>query len=667
MAQRTLTGTLTIPSNEPSAGGVYTDISIQLFLMDDQGVETQIDSHDIPTTNDYSFTFDDLGQQALVKIARTSTGTVLSSTPARGVLPRSFLLPSTDPAFYTDFKVTNYLWDAGLSILATASRTRALATEIMEGVLKANVQGVVPFQVNHVTPLTPTPDAYLHTGTIALVAYSLGYYLEKNPLALNTTQVGAKLYTLLQFLTRRINITGHGLITAGQGQYVNGNFDPSYVDGKAHTVDNILAFFAYKQAGKVLNGYFDAAAEDLYSVIMVKLWEPIGQYFHGGFEADGQTFLPDNLETQVLGLFMLKEQGELVKSSQVLSRIESTYACVDTVNGVSAYKATQADTSVWFEGSYMVAVCYRKMNNSTKYGQIVKALNRFLQADGSFQFGVIKDGQYQVKTWESVGSTAWSILANKFPTDVFTIRDTASVPPGVINIHINSRYENTFFNQTCPTGTTAQPFVYYCPVGYMYHNLFQSVVDSNAQDFVNDFGQSLANQYGVCQVPFTHFNTYQSGVYQKQGCGSGLIGTFYTVEVQPGTFGSYVSVQDANDQATAWIIANGQTLANQNGSCVANIQYVSLSVILSSFPGQFGDEIYATAYASQPVQTNVDLNYDYGPFNQFYGNADITIQAGASNSQSVLVTTVPSGEGDFYVCQSILSVTPTSYGNQVYI
>ncbi|GAA4326177.1 DUF5977 domain-containing protein [Flaviaesturariibacter amylovorans] len=668
MAIRTLTGTLTIPSTEPSTNGFYDDVFLRLFLVENGGEEL-IDAVSIPTTNIYEFTFDDQDKQSLIKIVRASTQVVMSATTTRGVLPRSFLIPNTDPEYYTDTKTSNYTYDAGLAILAASGgRFFSLAKEITGGILAADQAGKIPFKVNHIAPagngVTPAPDLFFKTGTIATVAYSLGFYLEKNPYATNVAQVGQYLYKLLQHLAVNQNIGLHGgLVTAGQGAYYNSTFNPAPVDYRALTPDNILAYLAFKQAGRVLHSAYLQAASDLYDVIMDKLWVSGTTCFMGGRQEDGAS-ITDNLEANFLGVYMLKEEGEVIKANQLLARIEANYSAIDPVTQAIGYKATTGSTEVWMEGSYAVAIAYRKMGNSTKYAKILKDLNKFLQADGSFQYGIIKDGQYQVKSWESVGSTAWSYMANRFPLDVFSTRDTASITSGIGNYYVNARHEDEFFN-TCPSGYTPTPFLFWVPVGYYYSTVSQSLVDQNAFDRVLDNGQTFANNYGLCQQDPIYFNTEQSDFFQKNDCGSGLQGTMVQYTILGGTFGSTISQQDADDQALAALDSGGQAYANANGSCMAIIDDVTISIVLSSVDNGTDDLLYVTAYATHTLETSINIEFDYGISPGVAGFGTATISPGSTNSYSQYVATVPSGEGDFYSA-TITAVDPTSYGNQTY-
>ncbi|HAH55518.1 MAG TPA: hypothetical protein DCM02_09650 [Flavobacterium sp.] len=65
--------------------------------------------------------------------------------------------------------------------------------------------------------------------------------------------------------------------------------------------------------------------------------------------------------------------------------------------------------------------------------------------------------------------------------------------------------------------------------------------------------------------PFT--NTLQSGAYTKNNCTTGGLGSTVTYTVVAGKYISTVSQADADAQAQAEIIANGQNYANANGTC----------------------------------------------------------------------------------------------------
>ena len=201
MSQRTITGNLTIPNSEPSLGGFYTDLTLQLVIIV-SGSTSVLQSSGVSTTNSFSFTFDDNGELFQIHLIRTSNGVLLSESKLRGVLPRSFLLES-EPVPYPSFITSNWLFDAGLSILACSKHYSSLAMEITEGIIQAETSGnTLPFKAYHVYPQMDA-DAFYRTGTVAIAAYSLGYYLEKNQSALNRVQVASVLYDLLGWLSSK--------------------------------------------------------------------------------------------------------------------------------------------------------------------------------------------------------------------------------------------------------------------------------------------------------------------------------------------------------------------------------------------------------------------------------------------------------------------------------
>ena len=71
-------------------------------------------------------------------------------------------------------------------------------------------------------------------------------------------------------------------------------------------------------------------------------------------------------------------------------------------------------------------------------------------------------------------------------------------------------------------------------------------------------------------VPVEYWNTQQSGYFCKNDCEPPLYGTclFYTVVAH--TYSSWVSQQDADNQALADIDLNGQTWVNENATCQAD-------------------------------------------------------------------------------------------------
>ncbi|HEX6426206.1 MAG TPA: DUF5977 domain-containing protein, partial [Niastella sp.] len=82
----------------------------------------------------------------------------------------------------------------------------------------------------------------------------------------------------------------------------------------------------------------------------------------------------------------------------------------------------------------------------------------------------------------------------------------------------------------------------------------------------SSYGQTSWQDGGVSdQCPFAWYSTNQSGYYYKQTCPAGpTYGGAIYIQVDPGSFGSNVSIEDANNQARQW----GQEQANNtDGYC----------------------------------------------------------------------------------------------------
>lgn len=475
---KTISGTLTIPLSEVNSGGVYTDLTLQLVHVIG-GVESVEQTATVTTDNQYSFSYDNTGVDMVkVKLIRTSNGVLLSETKSRGVLPRSFLQPPAD-AFYVLTKNDNWLFDAGLSILATSGGNyQDLAKEITEGVIKAETNdGALPFQANHVVPTGSTKE--FRTGTIAVVAYSLGYYLEKNPLASNRATVAKTLNNLLEWLCDQRSVDHGYLLIGGKGRMVNGTFDENFIDNTAYTTDNIMSYFAFKQAGVILNEVYNEVAAELATVIKSKLYDSNTRKFFKALLSGGTPNTTDELEANYMGSFFFIEEDDIEKAEYLMDNVEANFNAVDNINQVNAYKAVTTNTKVWFEGSYGVATAYYKLGDTNKYNKIVKSLNRLLNDDGSFRWGVIKDGQQKVLDYKSVGSTAWSFVSNMVPEEIFTINSNAEKVTGVVPVFINHAASGNFQKNDCVEGTGSTVSFKVLP-GVFRSEVDQSTVDATA-------------------------------------------------------------------------------------------------------------------------------------------------------------------------------------------
>ncbi|WDF66485.1 beta strand repeat-containing protein [Flavobacterium sp. KACC 22763] len=126
---------------------------------------------------------------------------------------------------------------------------------------------------------------------------------------------------------------------------------------------------------------------------------------------------------------------------------------------------------------------------------------------------------------------------------------------------VNVAKSGTFTKNNCGTGGTGSSVTYTVAAG-TYSASTQAAADTLAQNDVNANGQTYANTNGTC----TFVNVAKSGTYTKNNCGAGGTGSSVTYTVAAGTYSA--STQAAADTlAQNDVNANGQTYANNNGTC----------------------------------------------------------------------------------------------------
>ena len=654
MAIKTIDGTLTIPTTEPSTSGIYDDLSVKLYFLSGN-TESLQQSSAVTTSNTFEFTYNDEGQQIRVKLVRVSSGVVLSESKARGVLPRSFLKDVPEPSNSFDNK--NWLFDAGLAVIASAGGKHfPLAYEITQGIIESQISGgTVPFSANHIFPQTDV-NLSAKTGTVALVAYSLGFYLEKNPLASNKVEVANTIYDLLGWLLGRKNTSSYG-----------GLFLASATDTFASTIDNVLVYFAFKQAGRILNPALYNVSTALASSINSQLFDSANGKFKYSLVAGGSYNVTDNLELNLFGSLFLIEEDKIIEAEVIVDRIETSYSGVDVINNVNGYKAKAADIKLWYEGSYGVSVLYSKLGDSNKYSEIKRSLNTLLNEDGSFRYGVIKDGQLNVLDYKSVGSTAWGYMANKFPADAFSV-GTGSPLAGLPVYYFNNEISSGFTRNDCGVGETGTTVTYTVPAGSHLSTISQIDADDKAQDDIDANGQNYANSYGSCNIPYTYFNTLRTGYFQKAGCEIQESGTTYTYTVPAHSFGSTISQGHAEALADAKLLIDGQAYANSNGTCTLVQQYILFKPIKTVVNNMSNDDIYLSYSAASAPNTGVTISgryrldgiSSYQPTDLHYMNA------GSVVTTPTYIGSVAAG-GSPSVQIQITGLTPSNFGYQHYV
>lgn len=99
----------------------------------------------------------------------------------------------------------------------------------------------------------------------------------------------------------------------------------------------------------------------------------------------------------------------------------------------------------------------------------------------------------------------------------------------------------------------------------------QNITRDNDKNILSKYCYNFAGQTINCLAAPSYTNTLQSRSFAKSDCAVGLVGTSVTYAVQAGTYTSFLSQADADQQATNEINLNGKAYANNpaNGAtCV---------------------------------------------------------------------------------------------------
>jgi YD repeat-containing protein len=132
------------------------------------------------------------------------------------------------------------------------------------------------------------------------------------------------------------------------------------------------------------------------------------------------------------------------------------------------------------------------------------------------------------------------------------------------------------------------------------------------KNILKSYCYNYAGQQGACPIPGLYFNTAQSQYFTRNNCPNGA-GSSVTYTVRDSTYTSTVSAADANNQALADILANGQNYANTTGICLAYAR-ISITSSTSGNPQNYATyrvELFSDANMTIPYigTQNITVNY----------------------------------------------------------
>lgn len=130
-------------------------------------------------------------------------------------------------------------------------------------------------------------------------------------------------------------------------------------------------------------------------------------------------------------------------------------------------------------------------------------------------------------------------------------------------LYYNVVKSGSFTPNNCPAGARSVAITYTVPASTYVTDVSQADVDNQAQNDVNANGQTYANNHSQC----LWYNVATSAPFTKNNCATGGTGSTVTYPVSADTYSSAISQADADAKAQNDINTNGQTYANNNGSC----------------------------------------------------------------------------------------------------
>jgi YD repeat-containing protein len=178
--------------------------------------------------------------------------------------------------------------------------------------------------------------------------------------------------------------------------------------------------------------------------------------------------------------------------------------------------------------------------------------------------------------------------------------------------YISSAKIGSFIKNNCATGGVGLPLTYSEAAGAYSSTISQADADSKGLMKFNTDGQTYANTNGTC----TFTSSTQSGLFIKNNCVTGSVGSSVTYNVVAGAYTSTISQVDADAKAQANVTANGQTYANANGTCTFK------SIVKS---GSFKSKNCATNEIALPVTYTVAA----GTYTSIISQADADAKAQA--------------------------------------
>ncbi len=265
----------------------------------------------------------------------------------------------------------------------------------------------------------------------------------------------------------------------------------------------------------------------------------------------------------------------------------------------------------------------------------------YANANGTCTFSnVVKSGIFTRNNCSVAGTgsaVTYSVAAGSY-SSIISQADADSKAQNDVNAN-GQTYANTngtcsftsaaksgiFTRNNCSVGGTGSAVTYAVAAGAYSSSISQADADSKAQNDVNANGQTYANANGTC----TFSNVVKSGSFTKNNCATGGTGSAVTFTVAAGSYSSTISQADADAKAQNDVNVNGQTYANNNGTCtflnvVKSGNFTKNDCPVNSFGTSVTYTVNAGSYTSVISQADADAKAqsDVNANGQAYANAN---------------------------------------------
>ncbi|MBP1042445.1 hypothetical protein I6N95_15610 [Vagococcus sp. BWB3-3] len=356
--------------------------------------------------------------EKIIRVIDTSTGTILAEyfNPTKTGLIRSYQYEDFEPEYNTSQKYLSFTYDQATTLLvAVGEDDRQMADLALKGLLSAQIksgehQGAF---LSHVFQFYKGQEkTSIYTGINAFASYSLMRYYEKYG---NQNDLLGALKANLEFIEGRKIVSGNGRnLYKGGLSYDDSSQTYKEIDWSS-TEHNTDLWHVFERVGRSVDSSYLTKANDLEKSIMTNLWNIKENRFNQGLNDDAQA-----LDTNSWGSIFLNGVGEYEKAKLALAETDNFVVTEQGTTGYFAYLNTNSPRTIWYEGTFGVALAQNVAGNKRKSLDIINNAYQKQAADGAWRYTLNEDSTNEMSHSKSVASTNWYLLVSKYPNIIWS-------------------------------------------------------------------------------------------------------------------------------------------------------------------------------------------------------------------------------------------------------